>query len=567
MARPEKFRLGDLLVQKNCITQEQLEFVLGEQKRSGHKFGRLVVELGYTTDEAVARAIAAQIGGDFIDLRKYELNGSTRGLIPETLARRLRLVALEDRGESVLVGFADPGNLLAYDEAVRVLGRPVDIAVVVESALRDALDMLYKDSGKLNNIAEELNAELGGKEMDLGELGALTGSEDAPVVRLIQSIFEAARKLRASDIHIEPQEKSAVVRFRVDGVLHRHLEAAPKVASAVVLRLKLVAGLDISEKRLPQDGRFGVKIGTLPVDMRISTMPTQYGESAVMRILNQASNVLTLGRLGMPPHVLEGFRAAIARPNGIVLVTGPTGSGKTTTLYSALAELNTPDTKIITVEDPVEYRLPGINQVQVNEKIELTFSRVLRTCLRQDPDVILIGEMRDRETAEIGMRAAMTGHLVLSTLHTNDAASTPIRLIDMGVPAFMVAMSVHMVLAQRLVRVMCEHCREPSRLEPEQLAWLRMEMGEQANGFVYHRARGCQKCNGTGFTGRRGIYEMLEMTRPLIDAANHADPGTFVRVAREQMAGKTLRADAARLVMEGVTTVEEGMRVAFQVDD
>jgi MSHA biogenesis protein MshE len=269
----------------------------------------------------------------------------------------------------------------------------------------------------------------------------------------------------------------------------------------------------------------------------------------------------------MPQHILEGFRAAIARPNGIVLVTGPTGSGKTTTLYSALAELNTPDTKIITVEDPVEYRLPGINQVQVNEKIDLTFGRVLRTCLRQDPDVILVGEMRDKETAEIGMRAAMTGHLVLSTLHTNDAISTPARLIDMGVARFMVAMSVHMILAQRLLRLSCEHCREPADLEADQLTWLRLEVGARADELVYHKSRGCQRCNGSGYSGRRGVYEMLEMTRPLIEAANNSEPGVFVRAAREQMAGKTLRADAARLVMEGLTTAEEAMRVTFQIDD
>lgn len=567
MARPEKFRLGDLLVQKQCITPEQLAYVLEEQKRSGRKFGRLVVELGYTTDEAVARAIAAQIGGEYVDLAKTQINPNVQGLIPETVARRLRMIAIEDRGESVLVGFADPGNLLAYDEAVKVVKRAVDIAVVVETPLRDALDTLYRDSGKVNNIVEELHAELSAGDLDLGELAALNGTEDAPVVRLIENIFDEARKLRASDIHIEPQERTVIVRFRIDGVLHRHMEAPSRVASAVVLRLKLVAGLDISEKRLPQDGRFAVKVGGQPVDMRMSTLPTQYGEAVVMRILAQASAVPRLNRVGMPPHILEGFRRAISRPNGIVLVTGPTGSGKTTTLYSALAELNTPDTKIITVEDPVEYRLPGIMQVQVNEKIDLSFSRVLRTCLRQDPDVILVGEMRDRETAEIGMRAAMTGHLVLSTLHTNDAASTPTRLIDMGVAGFMVAMSVHMVLAQRLLRLSCEHCSEPAEMGPEERAWLRLELGDAVDTMSYRKSRGCPRCNGSGYSGRRGIYEMLEMTRPLVEAASHAEPQVFVRAAREQMAGKTLRADAARLVQEGLTTAEEAMRVTFQMDD
>ncbi|MBI4754582.1 MAG: type II/IV secretion system protein [Betaproteobacteria bacterium] len=567
MGRPEKIRLGELLVNKQCITQDQLSALLDEQRRSGRKLGRLVVELGYATDEDVARAVADQIGAPFIDLRKHEIGAGLRDLIAETQARRFRVIPLEDRGHSLLVGFVDPGNLLAYDEVVRLVRRPIDIAVVVEDALRDALDRLYQDSGKLNNLVEELTTELSAGAVDLGDFGALEGSEDAPVVKLIQTVFEAARKLRASDIHIEPQEKSVVVRFRIDGLLHKHLEADPKIAGSVVLRLKLMAGLDISEKRLPLDGRFNVRIGTQSVDMRMSTLPTQYGESVVMRVLNQALNVPSLERIGMPPHILAGFRAAIGRPNGIVLVTGPTGSGKTTTLYSALAELNTPDTKIITVEDPVEYRLPGINQVQVNDKIDLSFSRVLRASLRQDPDIMLLGEMRDRETAEIGMRAAMTGHLVLSTLHTNDAASTPIRLLDMGVPRFLVAASLHLVLAQRLVRVMCEHCRERAPLRPEEREWLRLELGAAADDLAHYRPRGCSRCHDTGFVGRRGIYEMLEMTRPLVEAAGHEEPAVFVRAAREQLAGKTLRADAARLVMEGFTTADEAMRAAYQMDD
>jgi MSHA biogenesis protein MshE len=328
-----------------------------------------------------------------------------------------------------------------------------------------------------------------------------------------------------------------------------------------------MAGLDIAEKRMPQDGRFNVRVRDLPVDVRMSTMPTQYGESVVMRLLNQASGMLGLDRLGMPKDMLAKFLAIIRRTNGMILVTGPTGSGKTTTLYAALAELNTPDKKIITVEDPVEYRLPGINQTQVNEKIDLTFSRVLRSALRQDPDIILVGEMRDSETAQIGLRAAITGHLVFSTLHTKDAVSTPIRLIDMDTPRYMVATSLQAVLAQRLVRLVCENCTEPYAPDSHENAWLAHELGDKLGQYKFVRGRGCSNCNGTGFHGRIAVYEMLEMTPPLVKAASHEDPSHFIHTAHQQMARKTLRHHALDLALEGKTTVSEVMSITSQVED
>ena len=328
-----------------------------------------------------------------------------------------------------------------------------------------------------------------------------------------------------------------------------------------------MSGLDISEKRLPQDGRFHIKVRANPVDVRISTLPTQFGESVVMRLLNQNTGLLELDKIGMPARVLDRFRHALKRPSGMVLVTGPTGSGKTTTLYAALNELNSPEKKVITVEDPVEYRLGGLNQVQVHEKIDLSFSRVLRTVLRQDPDIVLIGEMRDQETAEIGMRAAMTGHLVLSTLHTNDAVSTPIRLLDMGVPRYMVALSVHMVIAQRLVRIICSNCREPYALTPNEHEWLRYELGTGIDEHTYHHGRGCTHCANTGYQGRSGVYEFLEMSDTVVEAINHEDPGEFMHVARQQMAGETLRRDAVRLVLSGRTTVSEAMRISNQFEE
>jgi len=466
------------------------------------------------------------------------------------------------------VGFVDPTDLQAYDDIFRILHREIDLAVVAESELLSLIDRVYRRTEEISGLAKELTADLGDVPVEFGDLlGTATGAEEAPVVKLLQTVFEEAMRSRASDIHIEPQERSLRVRFRIDGVLHVQMDADAKIASALALRLKLMSGLDISEKRLPQDGRFAIKVRGNMIDVRISTMPTQFGESVVMRLLNQNTGLLGLDRLNMPARTLERLRHAVRRPSGMVLVTGPTGSGKTTTLYATLSELNTTEKKIITVEDPVEYRLPGINQVQVHEKIELSFERVLRAALRQDPDIVLVGEMRDQTTAEIGMRAAITGHMVLSTLHTNDVISTPIRLLDMGVPRYMVALSLQLVLAQRLVRVICENCAEPHTPEPHEHEWLRYELGDTVDKRRYMKGKGCGHCGGTGYTGRTGVYEMLEMTNDLVAAINTADTGTFVEAARKQMAGETLRRDAVRLVVKGRTSIEEAMRISTQLED
>jgi MSHA biogenesis protein MshE len=456
--------------------------------------------------------------------------------------------------------------LFAYDEINRVLKRDIQLAVVGESLLLQTIDRVYRRTEEISGLALELGAELG-ETVDFASLGMTPGAEDAPVVKLLQSVFEDAVQVRVSDIHIEPQENKVLIRFRIDGVLHVQAEADSKIASAMVLRLKLMSGLDISERRLPQDGRFNVKVRNVQIDVRISTMPTQYGESAVMRLLNQSGGILGLDRIGLPPDMLKRLRSIIQRPSGMVLVTGPTGSGKTTTLYAALEELNTTERKIITVEDPVEYRLPGINQVQIHDKIELTFARVLRSALRQDPDVILVGEMRDQDTVETGLRAAMTGHMVFSTLHTNDAVSTPIRLVDMGAPRYMVAMSLQVVLAQRLLRMVCESCGEVTQLSPQEHEWMRQTLGSKADDPQYRKGRGCTQCNGTGYLGRSGIYEMLEMTRSVVEAANQSDPAVFMQMARKQMEGHTLKDHAVELVVQGKTTVDEAMRASAQIDD
>jgi MSHA biogenesis protein MshE len=568
MARPEKIRIGDMLAQQQLVTSEQLRLALEEQKRSGRKLGRVLVESGYVTEEEISLGLARQLGAEFVDLKTFKLQPELIRLLAEAQARRLRALVLEDRGGLLIVGMADPTDLTAFDELARILRREIHLAVVTESQLLSAIDRVYSRAAEISGLAKELTADMGDVSTEFGNiLGLTAGAEDAPVVKLLNTVFEEALKMRASDIHIEPQEKSLVIRFRIDGVLHVQTEADAKISTALVLRLKLMSGLDISEKRLPQDGRFNIKLRNTAIDIRISSMPTQHGESVVMRLLAQSTGLLQLDRLFMPPRILERFRHSIARPSGIVLVTGPTGSGKTTTLYAALNELNTPEKKIITVEDPVEYRLPGLNQVQVHEKIDLSFSRVLRSALRQDPDIILLGEMRDQETAEIGMRAAMTGHLVLSTLHTNDALSTPIRLLDMGVPRYMVAMSIQMVLAQRLVRVTCENCSAPWAPTPHEHLWLKAELGDRVDSFQYKRGQGCSHCASTGYQGRQAVYEILDMNNALVEAVNRGDPNEFMQIGREQMGGNTLRRDAVRLVTSGRTTIEEAMRISTQLDE
>ena len=568
MSRPQKVRLGEILVEQRLLTPEQLERALEEQKFTGRnlgrvrRLGRILVDKGYVAEDSLASALAAQLDLAFVNLKTYPLEPEVAQRLPEIQARRFRSILLGQTDRGFKVGMSDPTDLNAYDEIARLLRGEIEVVVVTESQLLETINRVYRRTGEITSLAQELGVALANAPTEFGAVSATPGTDDAPVVKLLQSIFEDAVQARASDIHIEPQERKIVVRFRIDGVLCVQTEADAKIAPALVLRLKLMSGLDISEKRLPQDGRFNVKTRASNIDVRISTMPTQYGESVVLRLLKPSTELLALDRLGMPPRLLERLHQALSRPTGAVLVTGPTGSGKTTTLYAALALLNTPERKIITVEDPVEYRLPGINQVQVHDKIDLTFARVLRSGLRQDPDVILVGEMRDRETVETGLRAAMTGHLVLSSLHTNDAVTAPIRLLDMGAPRYMVAFSLQVVLAQRLVRLVCEACAEPAEPTPAERQWLALERGTDSHDRRYLRGKGCSHCNGTGYLGRTGVYEMLEMTRPVVEAISREDSTTFIEAATWQIGGDTLRAHAAWLAAKGRTTIHEAMRVS-----
>ncbi|MGL5024508.1 MAG: GspE/PulE family protein, partial [Shewanella oncorhynchi] len=449
-----KMRLGDLLVQEAIITEAQLQQALAEQRNTGKKLGRTLIDLQSITEHQLLQFLSQQLNVPLLDISKMPIPAEVVHLIPEVQARRFRALAVEDRGDSVLVAMSDPADLQALDHLEMLIApKRLKLAVAPEQQLLQAFDNLYRRTDQIAQIAGKLEEEYAADEMfDLASLTSGDSDNETTVVKLLQSIFEDAVQMRASDIHIEPGDKALRIRQRIDGQLHETILNEVNIAAALVLRLKLMAGLDISEKRLPQDGRFHMEIKGHHIDVRMSTMPIYHGESVVMRLLDQSAGLLTLNETGMPPAILARIRKQIKRPHGMLLVTGPTGSGKTTTLYGILSELNTADRKIITVEDPVEYQLPRINQVQVNHKIGLNFSNVLRTTLRQDPDIIMVGEMRDQETVEIGLRGALTGHFVLSTLHTNDAVTSALRLLDMGAASYLVASALRVIIAQRLVR-------------------------------------------------------------------------------------------------------------------
>lgn len=564
----QKIRFGDLLMQNGVISQQQLETALDRQKESGQKLGRIMIDLGYLQDDQYLSFLSQQLEIPFIDLRRYNFDVNLIQRLPETYARRYRAIVLSEQGNQLLVGMADPMDIFAFDELERILEQPIQQAVVKETELLNTLDLVYRRTEEIAGFAEELDEELTDGQFDLEALSLNADDSDAPVVKLLQSVFEDAVQVRASDIHIEPDENVLRIRQRVDGVLQEQVMKERRIAPALVLRLKLLSGLDISEKRLPQDGRFSLKVKGRKIDVRLSTMPIEHGESVVMRLLDQTEGATDLDQVGMPEAMLEKFRKLIHMPHGLILVTGPTGSGKTTTLYGALQELNEVGKKIITVEDPVEYRLHRINQVQINPKIELSFARVLRSALRQDPDILLGGEIRDQDTAEIALRAAMTGHMVLSTLHTNDAVSSAMRLVDMGAEGFLAATALRAVVAQRLVRRLCDNCFVDYEPDTRELAWIKSMIGEEeASAMQLKRAVGCHRCNNTGYRGRIGVFELLVLNEGLADALRRADSADFVRLAKKSPGYQPLVVSALKDAARGITSLEEVLRVAEQVDE
>jgi MSHA biogenesis protein MshE len=568
----ERIRLGDLLVERQIISPNQLDEALARQKSSGLRLGRQLLEMKFIDESTLLDVLSRQLGIRFIDLRHFDFEPGVVTLLPERLARRYRVIALRDHEDHVLVGMADPTDIFCLDELQKVISKRIEPAVVRESELLDILNIAYSRSDEIASLAEELDEELseglGFAEIDLSDIISDEAEGDAPVVRLLQKIFEEALQTRASDIHIEPDEDVLRIRKRIDGTLVEQIMNEKRIAAALVVRLKLMAGLNISEKRLPQDGRFNLRLRHRSVDIRLSTMPVQHGESIVMRLLDQSQGILKLEQLGMSATEVARVRELIYQPHGLVLVTGPTGSGKTTTLYSALSELNRSETKIITVEDPVEYRLPRINQVQIHEKIGLSFAAVLKASLRQDPDILLVGEIRDRESAEIALRAALTGHLVLSTLHTNDAVSSALRLVDMGVDAYLVASSLSAIIAQRLIRKVCENCAEPYELTDHhraKLQALHLHVPECREGEMFRQGRGCVHCFGSGYRGRLGIYEMLQVDADMSNALRKNDVAAFNRAALSQAGFRPLGVAVLDVAARGISTYDEVLRICGEV--
>ena len=568
MTVKRRIRLGDVLVEHGTITAEQLATALTEQRRSGRKLGRVLADLGFVSESALHELLAKHLEVPFVDLKHARIDREAVKLLPEALARRYRALVLLQDARGLLIGMADPSDLHAYDELRSKLKQPIRLALVGEADFLKTLDAVYRHTDEIATLAEAVRDDLQQGEVDLEHLSAEESSPDAPVLKLLQTMFNDAIKARASDIHIEPGENVLRIRLRVDGVLQQQIIEGRRVASALVTRLKLMCGLDIAEKRLPQDGRFTVRVQDAAVDVRLATMPTTHGESVVMRLLSQSATLLSLEKLGMTAATEVRFRRLVERNAGMVLVTGPTGSGKTTTLYAALNHINKPGVKVITVEDPVEYRMDGITQVQVLPKIGLDFARVLRTALRQDPDIILVGEIRDRETVEIALRGAMTGHFVFSTLHTINAIATVNRLLDMGAPGYMIAAAVNGIVAQRLVRRVCADCTQPATPTVNQIAWLatcRPALNPELQKFM--AGTGCTYCNLTGYRGRVAVYELLEFDRTLADAVGRGDLEGFARAARGSAGYLPLAQGAVDYALVGVTSLAEAMAVGGGLEE
>ena len=545
-------RLGEILVESGCIDRAQLERALEQARRSGTRLGETLLRMGIIGEEDLARCLAEQLGLRFSPSVNWEREAVK--LVPEQVARRHRVLPLARRGQILELAMANPLDLLAQEDVGLLTGLTVQPVVVPARALDDALRRAYQ----MEALEGSLSAEEP-QEIEVFRLRELV--EQAPVVRLVSGIIDQAVSARASDIHIEPQEQGARVRFRVDGVLREILNVPRGAQAPAISRIKLMAGMDISVRRLPQDGGFRVEHQGRPVDLRVSTLPTVHGEKVTIRVLDRAQAITRLEELGFLPDVQDAYREILRQARGMVLVTGPTGSGKTTTLHASLNWLNDPGLNLVTVEDPVEYHLPGISQVQINEKAGLTFAVALRAMLRQDPDIIMVGEIRDPETAEIAVRAALTGHLVLSTLHTGRAAQSVSRLLEMGLEPFLAASSLRAVLAQRLARRLCPHCAE-SYVLPED-APERAALALPSGPLELRRARGCPRCEGRGFLGRVGIFELLPVDQEVRDLVLARQPAAAIHRYAVQSGMRTLEQDAVEKALVGLISLEEARRVAF----
>ncbi|MBI4635481.1 MAG: type IV-A pilus assembly ATPase PilB [Candidatus Rokubacteria bacterium] len=570
IGQPVSRRLGDLLVAEGLISDEQLARALAEQKTTSEKLGSILVRLGLITEEQLIGFLSRQYGIPSIRLSQLEVDPDVLRLVPPQIAKKYEVLPIKRIGNSLTLAMADPTNVFALDDISFMTNLQVLPLVASQAGIRKGIERNYEpQTASMTDVLSEMaqdvpNVEVIGTEEPAGKLDIFElkeSADEAPVVKLVNMVLVDAIAKGASDIHFEPYEKIFRVRFRVDGVLHEVLAPPKRLEPAMISRLKIMSSLDIAERRLPQDGRIKLRDGAREIDFRVSILPTIFGEKAVLRILDKEALKLDLTQLGFDPWSLEQFQTAIHQPYGMVLITGPTGSGKTTTLYSAIHTINSPDVNIMTAEDPVEYNLKGVNQVQIDEGVGRTFAGALRSFLRQDPDVILVGETRDLETAQISIRAALTGHLVFSTLHTNDCASTIARLADMGIPPFLIASSLQLILAQRLGRKVCKECRQPYEADEESL----VPYGHTPTGVrcTFYKGKGCQACSFTGMKGRVAIYEVMPVTEELRDLILRNAPTVELREMAQTQGMKTLRQAGLQKVIDGVTTLDEVLRVTL----
>ena len=565
-------RLGEILIKENLITPEQLKQALDYQKQHGGRLGTCMMKMGFISDDEITAVLSRQYGVPSINLKYYEVDASVIKLIPQDTAIRYQIVPLSRVGSTLTIAMTDPTNVFAMDDIKFMTGFNVEPVVASESAITEAIHKFYGEAEsveELSRVMKDLAAddaaemELAAEEQEMDLATLERAAEEAPIIKLVNLFLTDAVKRGASDIHIEPYEKELRVRFRIDGILQSVMSPPLKLKDAIISRIKIMSKLDISEKRLPQDGRIMIKYRKdgkrKELDFRVSTVPTLFGEKIVMRLLDKENLRLDMTKLGFEQESLTKFERAILRPYGMVLVTGPTGSGKTNTLYSSVARLNTAETNIMTAEDPVEFQLPGINQVQMKDQIGLNFAAALRAFLRQDPNIILVGEIRDFETAEIAVKAALTGHLVLSTLHTNDAPATISRLMNMGIEPFLVATSVNLICAQRLVRRVCSNCKEPLAIPEQALLDAGYSPEEVKSTTIYH-GKGCSTCNKNGYKGRVGLYEVMEINDELRELILVGASALELKKKALELGMITLRRSGLIKVAAGLTTLEEVLR-------
>jgi type IV pilus assembly protein PilB len=564
-------KLGELLVKSNLITQQQLQEAMRKQQTEGGRLGTHLVKLGFIDEDSVAKALSKQYGIPAVNLGKIEIEPAVINLIPVDVCQKYMIIPIYRSGATLTIAMVDPTNVYSMDDIKFMTGLNVEPVVSSEGQIKESIEKYYGATSdeKISQVMEELgevddsNIEITQEEDDIDVNELAKSSEDAPVIKLVNLVFSESLARGASDIHIEPYEKDFRIRFRIDGILYEIMRPPLKLKNAVASRVKILSQLDISEKRLPQDGRIMLrmktKTGLKELDIRVSTLPTLYGEKIVMRLLDKENLKLDMTKLGLEKESLQVFEEGILKPYGMILVTGPTGSGKTNTLYSALGQLNTPETNIMTAEDPVEFNIHGINQVQMKERIGLNFAAALRSFLRQDPNIIMVGEVRDFETAEIAIKAALTGHLVLSTLHTNDAPSTISRLINMGVEPFLVSTSVLLICAQRLVRRICKECKEEVNVPPEALVDIGFSPEDVPNITIY-KGKGCSTCNNTGYKGRIGLFEVLKVSDSIREMILQGSSALEIKRKAIEEGMITLRQSGLNKIRQGVSTIEDVLR-------